>query len=295
MALVSCKNVTVKYGSYTAVSGVSFDLHEGEYLCIVGANGSGKSTLVKSILGLEKPSEGEILCQKKGTGYLSQQSSVHRDFPATVEEVVLSGVLAARKGLSKYNPFYTKSERQLASKKISELGIEKIRSKSFQELSGGQMQRVLLARALCASDNLLVLDEPVNGLDPVVTDELYALVRKLNREDKVAIIMVSHDIHRAVLNATHILHMDGSPLFYGTSQDYQQTPYFNTMSEVETCSTHACNHCGSDCKASHIYKSRIVFKASNPLLKETVYIEKYPDSYDPETDTGDITATEGDR
>lgn len=271
MSLISCKNLSVKYGSFTALSDVTFDLNPGDYLCIVGANGSGKSTLVKTILGLEKPASGHIECNKKGIGYLSQQSTIHRDFPATVEEVVLSGVLSARTGLSKYNPLYTKQEKALAAQKIKDMGIEFIKSKSFQELSGGQMQRVLLARALCASDKLLILDEPVNGLDPVVTDELYALVRRLNREQGIAIMMVSHDIHRAALNATHILHLDGETLFFGTSAEYQKTSYFNTMSEVETCSTHACVHCGPDCKASHI-----TFKKTNYTSKNGLWREMYP-------------------
>ena len=271
MSLISCKNVTVKYGSFTALSDVSFDLNPGDYLCIVGANGSGKSTLVKTILGLEKAASGQIICNKKGIGYLSQQSTIHRDFPATVEEVVLSGVLSARTGLAKYNPFYSKDEKERAAQKISDLGIEFIKHKSFQELSGGQMQRVLLARALCASDSLLILDEPVNGLDPVVTDELYTLVRRLNREQGIAIMMVSHDIHRAVVNASHILHLDGKTLFFGTSAQYQETSFFNTMNDVETCSTHTCNLCDSTCKASHI-----AFKATNYQSKNGLWREMYP-------------------
>ena len=114
------------------------------------------------------------------------------------------------------------------------------------------MQRVLLARAFCAATELLILDEPVNGLDPIVTDELYSIVRNRNREEKLTVMMVSHDIHRAVQNATHILHMNNQAMFFGTAEDYKKTPLYNEMTTVETCSTHACTHCGSDCTASHI-------------------------------------------
>ena len=121
------------------------------------------------------------------------------------------------------------------------------------KLSGGQQQRVLLARALCAAKDLIVLDEPVTGLDPIVTDELYSIIRKLNKEDGIAVIMVSHDVHRSVQNATHILHMNKSPLFFGTAKDYEQSEYYEQMSHVEVCETHLCNHCGTDCHASHIH------------------------------------------
>ncbi len=250
--IISCRNVTVKYGSYTALSDISFDFRRGEYLCIVGANGSGKSTLVKTLLGLVKPFSGQIEFVRHGTGYLSQQHSVRRDFPASVQEVVLSGVLGARRGILRFCPVYTKQEKLLARENAERLGIGTLMSRPFSTLSGGQMQRVLLARALCASGSFLVLDEPVNGLDPVVTDELYSVVRELNRKDGVGILMVSHDIHRAVQNATHILHLDHKILFWGTSAEYQETALYRKMGEVETCATHACTHCGAGCTASHI-------------------------------------------
>ena len=135
---------------------------------------------------------------------------------------------------------------------MQKLGITQLAKKSFAELSGGQQQRVLLARALCAADKILVLDEPVTGLDPVVTDELYTLIRKLNRESGIAVLMISHDIHRATQNATHILHMNNSELFFGTSDEYQKTNLYTQMSSVETCSTHLCTHCGTNCTSSHI-------------------------------------------
>ena len=170
-----------------------------------------------------------------------------RDFPATVREVVMSGCLS-----QSFLPFYSAKEKKRAKEQIYKLGLEKLTKKSFKELSGGQMQRVLLARAFCAASELLILDEPVNGLDPIVTDELYSIVRNRNREEGLAVLMISHDIHRAVQNATHILHMNNNAMFFGTSEDYKKTHLYNEMTTVETCSTHACTHCGSDCTASHI-------------------------------------------
>jgi zinc transport system ATP-binding protein len=239
MNLVSVKNLNVSYGTFVAVKNVSLEINSGDYLCIVGANGSGKTTLVKAILGLIKPQSGSIEKSIKAFGYLPQQTSIQRDFPASVMEVVLSG-------------FQKKHDKQKALEQMQKLGIEELAKKSFSELSGGQQQRVLLARALCAADKILVLDEPVTGLDPLVTDELYTLIRKLNRETRIAVLMISHDIHRAVQNATHILHMNNTELFFGTAEEYQKTTLYTEMSSVETCSTHLCTHCGTNCTSSHI-------------------------------------------
>lgn len=222
MALISCKNVTMGYENQLAVENVSFDIEDGDYVCIVGENGSGKSTLLKGLLGLMKPRAGEIAfgdgLKQNMIGYLPQQTVVQRDFPASVWEVVLSGCLN-RRGM---RPFYSPAERKIASANIEKLGIGGLAKKSYRDLSGGQQQRVLLARALCATEKLLLLDEPVTGLDPVVTSELYALIRQLNGEG-VTIVMVSHDINCSVHNAGKILHMDTGVLFYGPSEKYLES------------------------------------------------------------------------
>lgn len=222
MALISCKNVTMGYENQLAVEDVSFDIEDGDYVCIVGENGSGKSTLLKGLLGLLKPRAGEIAfgdgLKQNMIGYLPQQTIVQRDFPASVWEVVLSGCLN-RRGMW---PFYSPAERRIASANIEKLGIGGLVKKSYRDLSGGQQQRVLLARALCATEKLLLLDEPVTGLDPVVTSELYALIRQLNREG-VTIVMVSHDINCSVHYAGKILHMDTGVLFYGPSEKYLES------------------------------------------------------------------------
>lgn len=244
MSLICCEDVCVSYGSFEACKNISFSVEQGNYLCIVGANGSGKTTIVKAILGLLDIKAGKLICDKKNTGYLPQKSNIQRDFPASVKEVILSGF--------SNKLFYGKKEKEEVLKQIKSLGLESIENKSFSELSGGQQQRVLLARSLCAAKKLLVLDEPVTGLDPVVTDEFYSIIRSLNKDSGLAIIMVSHDVHRAVQNATHILHMNNSCLFFGTAEEYKKTKLYEEMSHVEVCETHLCNHCGTDCNASHV-------------------------------------------
>ena len=220
--LIQCQHVDFGYDNQDAVTDVNMEVDPGDYLCIVGENGSGKSTLMKGLLGLIRPTGGTLVTadelKRTGIGYLPQQTIVQRDFPASVWEVVLSGCLN-RRGMW---PFYSPAERRIASANIEKLGIGGLVKKSYRDLSGGQQQRVLLARALCATEKLLLLDEPVTGLDPVVTSELYALIRQLNREG-VTIVMVSHDINCSVHYAGKILHMDTGVLFYGPSEKYLQS------------------------------------------------------------------------
>ncbi|MBQ9914575.1 MAG: metal ABC transporter ATP-binding protein [Clostridia bacterium] len=229
MSLLSCEDLCMHYDSVNAVCHVDFTVEEGDYLCVVGENGSGKSTLMKGILGLLPPSHGKVsfsgLCQNE-IGYLPQQTQVQKDFPASVYEVVLSGC-RSRKG---FRPFYTKDEQARAKEMMSLLGIEHLKKRSYRELSGGQQQRVLLARALCATEKLLLLDEPAAGLDPAATAELYEIIQKLNRERGVTVIMVSHDIIHAVAYGTKILHMATHVQFFGTAADYVKTEAYQKLS-----------------------------------------------------------------
>ena len=222
MPLIQCENLTMSYENRNAVENVSFSIEPGDYLCIVGENGSGKSNLLKGLLGLMRPKNGKILfgdgLTQTSIGYLPQQTVVQRDFPASVQEVVISGCLH-QKG---FGPFYKPSQRTAANAAMEKLNITSLRKKSYRALSGGQQQRVLLARALCATDKLLLLDEPVTGLDPVVTSDLYALLKQLNQEG-VAIVMVSHDINCSIHNARKILHMNTGVLFFGSVEAYRKS------------------------------------------------------------------------
>ena len=219
MAQLTCQNLCVGYDGKPVLQDLSFQVFAGDYLCVVGENGSGKSTLMKTILGLQPPISGRILTgdglRKNEIGYLPQQTMVQKDFPASVREIVLSGC----QGRCGSRPFYNKEEKQLALDAMDKMQITQLAKRCYRELSGGQQQRVLLARALCATRKMLLLDEPVSGLDPKVTAEMYALIEKLNCEDGITVIMISHDIAAAVQYASHILHI-GDTVFFGTKDAY---------------------------------------------------------------------------
>ena len=218
--LLKCEHVDFGYENQDAVIDVSLEVSTGDYICIVGENGSGKSTLMKGILGLLKPTEGKIEIseelKKAGIGYLPQQTAAQKEFPATVFEVVISGCLGKRGN----RPFYSPKEKQTALSNLERLGIADLKKSCFRDLSGGQKQRALIARALCATDKLLILDEPITGLDPSAIQDFYNIIRKLNREEQVAILMVSHDMANIVRQAGKILHLQQKALFWGTVQDY---------------------------------------------------------------------------
>lgn len=223
MAQLTCQNLTVGYDGRTVLQGLNFEINPGDYLCILGENGSGKSTLMKTILGLQAPISGTILTgdglRKNEIGYLPQQTQAQKDFPASVREIVLSGC----QGRCGSRPFYSKEEKRLAEENIGKMGIGSLTKRCYRELSGGQQQRVLLARALCATRKMLLLDEPVSGLDPRVTAEMYGLIERLNREEGITVMMISHDISAALRYASHILHI-GDSVFFGTKTDYLQSP-----------------------------------------------------------------------
>lgn len=223
MSLLTCQALCVGYDGKAVLSNLNFAVHAGDYLCIVGENGSGKSTLMKTLLGLLPPIQGSILTgdglKRNEIGYLPQQTAVQKDFPASVREIVRSGC-QSRCGL---RPFYNREDRQRAAFAMEKMGISSLSGRCYRELSGGQQQRVLLARAMCAAGKVLLLDEPVSGLDPIATAEMYALTQSLNRDDGLTVIMISHDIAAALRYASHILHI-GSSVFFGTREQYRQSP-----------------------------------------------------------------------
>ncbi len=219
MALLTCQDLCLGYEGREILHGLNFSVEDGDFLCIVGENGSGKSTLMKTILGLVAAHSGSIIfgdgLEKGKIGYLPQQTDVQRDFPASVREIVLSGC-SSRLGL---RPFYSKQHKQLAQQNIEKMGLTELSKHCYRELSGGQQQRVLLARALCATQKALLLDEPVSGLDPKATANMYELVQKINKQDGITIIMISHDLQAALEYANKVLHI-GKDIFFGSKQDY---------------------------------------------------------------------------
>ncbi len=219
MSLLQCKNLTIGYEGRQVVDDISFNVDAGDYLCIIGENGAGKSTLMKTLLSLLPSIEGEMIfgdgLGRTEIGYLPQQTVIQKDFPATVREIVLSGF----QGGNGFRPFYTKEQKELAKSNIDKMGIGELTKKCYRNLSGGQQQKVLLARALCATKTMLLLDEPVSGLDPKATSDMYELINKLNKEDSITVIMISHDIEASLEYATKVLHI-GKKSFFGTKAEY---------------------------------------------------------------------------
>ena len=226
--IFECKDVTLGYENKVVAKNLNFKIDQGDYLCVVGENGTGKSTLIKTLLGLIKPLNGEVIANvqgknHKGVGYLPQQTQAQKDFPASVWEVVLSGVL----NNDHRCPFYNKKDKAEAEKNMEKLNILDLKKRCYRELSGGQQQRVLLARALCATDSVLILEEPVTGLDPAASMEFYETIKDLNKKENVTIIMVSHDIKNALNYATHILHLEQENDFFGTVEEYKKSNVSN--------------------------------------------------------------------
>lgn len=219
--ILECQHLTAGYEGRKVIDNLSFSINSGDYLCILGENGSGKSTLMKCLLGIKQPESGKINMggglKSTDIGYLPQHTDLQNGFPATVSEVVISGCLGKRG----FRPFYSSKEKETARKAMERLDITKLANKSCRELSGGQQQRMLLARAMCAAEKLLLLDEPVTGLDPNATAEMYSLIKELNRKDGITIIMVSHDIANATSYANRILCLcSSSQSFFGTPEEY---------------------------------------------------------------------------
>jgi zinc transport system ATP-binding protein len=233
VAQISSKNVYLSYESHSVVEDLNFEVNKGDYLCIVGENGSGKSTLIKSVLGLKSTAKGHLHfgegLKSKEIGYMPQQTTLQKDFPASVYEVVLSGCIGRKGG----RIFFSKQQKKLAAENMEKLDILHLKNKCYRELSGGQQQRVLLARALCAADKMILLDEPVTGLDPVVTAEFYALLKKINKQYGITVIMVSHDLFAAVNNATHILHLKNKGSFFGETAEYLESDIYKNFSGGE--------------------------------------------------------------
>lgn len=240
MSLIKCENITIGYEGKPVVQNLNINIKQGDYLCIVGENGSGKTTLMKALLGLHPVMSGSVTyadgLKQNQIGYLPQQSSAQRDFPASVLEIVLSGTLNS----SRFNPFYSREQKKKARENMEKTGITEFKKKCYKELSGGQQQRVMLARALCATQKLIILDEPVTGLDPIATNEMYMLISELNK-DGITVVMVSHDITASVNHGSHILHLGKDSYFFGTTHQYLHSD-FGGKFLIKGCPCDQCRH-----------------------------------------------------
>lgn len=221
--ILRCENVSLSYDGNIVADNINFTVNDGDYLCILGENGSGKTTLINAVMGTKKVHGGKISygdgVGAGKIGYLPQKESSNADFPASVKEIVRTGFCGKRG----FRFFYSAKEKERADMLMKKLSLEEFSKRSFSELSGGQQKRVLLARALCSAEKLLVMDEPAASLDPVVTEELYAMTKELNEKDGITVIMVSHDVMSAKKYASHILHIKHEQLFFGTTADYMET------------------------------------------------------------------------
>jgi len=223
--VLACESLCLGYENREVLHGLSFTLRAGQCLTVLGENGAGKSTLLAALLGLKKPNHGHVLygagLTRKQIGYLPQQSAVQKDFPATAGEVVRSGLLGSM-GL---HARYGKAQKERARDVMDQMGIGQLDKQCFRELSGGQQRRVLLARALAATQKLLLLDEPGAGLDPVAAGDLSQAIAQLHRARGIAVVLVSHDVESALREADFVLHLSNSEdRFFGTPEEYRQSP-----------------------------------------------------------------------
>ncbi|MDR2191477.1 MAG: metal ABC transporter ATP-binding protein [Endomicrobium sp.] len=229
--LIKCKNVSFEYDGNVVLENINFEICEGDYLCIAGSNGSGKSTLIKGLLKLKKPFKGEIAFSDglslRDISYLAQKTDAQKDFPASVWEAVSCGALN-KKG---FNFFFSKTDKQNIENALKRLDVFDLKSKCFRELSGGQQQRVLIARAICSLKKLLILDELSSGLDPNALNNSYSLLKKLNKENGITIVAVSHDVKNCAKAADKILHLANKQLFFGNAQEYLKSDIGKSWTE----------------------------------------------------------------
>lgn len=235
MNLLEVSNLTVKYESFTALHAVNFSIEPGEFVAILGENGSGKTTLINSILGIKSFHEGVIIKDKHlKIGYLPQHlRSQDRSFPATVEEVILTGALRHKKGFKRPSS----KDKAMMNHWLKVLGIENLKTQRIGLLSGGQQQRVLLARALLSEPNLLIMDEPTSALDPSMRHTFFDVIKRLNQEENVTILLITHDVASASDLVKRVIYLDQKILFDGSFRDYCEnsalSPYIHTHAHHE--------------------------------------------------------------
>ena len=223
MAILKVNGLSLGYEKQVVIKDISFEVNNKDFILVIGSNGAGKSTLIKGILGIIKPISGEIIYDsetKNHIGYMPQETKVDRNFPASVMEIVLSGLI----NKMGRRPFYNKEDKKKAREALKILKIENLEKKIFSELSGGQRQKVLLARSLCATTNLLILDEPSNNLDQESKVEFYSTLKHLNECHGITIIMITHDItrDREAFIGNKVLELRPSGYFFDTTEKYME-------------------------------------------------------------------------
>ena len=223
MAILNVNSLTLGYDNETVINNISFQVNKRDFILVIGSNGVGKSTLIKGILGIIKPISGNVIydeINKNDVGYMPQEAKVDPNFPASVMEVVLSGLI----NKMGFRPFYNRKDKKRALEVLKILHIEELKKKKFSELSGGQRQKVLLARSLCATTNLLILDEPSNNLDQESKKDFYTTLKHLNEGHGITIIMITHDVDRDrdSFIGNKVLELKKDGFFFGKTEEYME-------------------------------------------------------------------------
>lgn len=229
--LVSVANVGFKYDDHTVLHDISFDIMPGDYLGIIGPNGSGKTSLVKLMLGLLKPTSGTITIgglpvssakSRKAVAYIPQNAShIDTRFPMSVEEVVKLGLVPS----AGFGRWLKKGAQDDITNALELVGMADKKHKLITELSGGQQQRVYIAKALVAKPSLLILDEPTVGIDNTSQDAFYDLLAELNRDTKLTLVMISHDIDVVVNEINKLACINERLIYFGEPKAFMTEAY----------------------------------------------------------------------
>lgn len=248
MAIIELKNVSVSYNSHEALKDISCAIEPGDFIGLVGPNGAGKTTLIKAIFGLVPVKEGSI--ELFGTpakkfanwgkiGYLPQQSSsINPLFPATAREVILLGLLSQKKWPRKV----TKADKIKVNEIAEKLKITDLNKRMLSELSGGQQQKVLLARSLVSMPEILIFDEPSTALDPDSRESFFQLIKELNKNSGIAVILITHDTGYVGRFAEKLMYLDKKMIYYGKFSDFCKSEkmgqYFGEHHQHIICHQH---------------------------------------------------------
>lgn len=242
--VLEIKSLHVKYGNEAVLQDVDFTVEHGDYIGVVGPNGSGKTTMMKALLGLVPAAEGSInfpdpALQRENIGYVQQkQGGNDTNFPATVREIVSTGLIVHKRGIK----YLTSKDKDRVDEILASLHIGNLQDKKVGHLSGGQYQRMLLARALVNRPGMLILDEPASALDPRIRDDLFIILSELNKKDGITILFVSHDIGSIGKYTNKMLYLDRKVVFYGDYDQFCQsksmTDYFGYEAQHNFCWRH---------------------------------------------------------